>query len=103
MARLDHKATAISLLVVLGVRGWSEGLHAVKATGGESIRPYRCTINMYLICMCWLRRSAPPKRAVTGRIEDRGAEKTATIDPKFGFIRGIPGFPGPPLPLGVIQ
>jgi hypothetical protein len=67
------------------------------------IRPYRCTINMYLICMCWLRRSAPPKRAVTGRIEDRGAEKTATIDPKFGFIRGIPGFPGPPLPLGVIQ
>ncbi len=129
-------------------RGWSEGLHAVKATGGESsdawrsvlddligrglcrphfpdrcptrwpirdrnrgakpaasagIRPYRCTINMYLICMCWLRRSAPPKRAVTGRIEDRGAEKTATIDPKFGFIRGIPGFPGPPLPLGVIQ
>jgi hypothetical protein len=60
-------------------------------------RPYSCTINMYLICMCWLRRVG------TVKIEDRGAEKPATIDPKFGFIRGIPGFIGSPFPLGVIQ
>jgi hypothetical protein len=34
--RLDHKATAISLLVVLGVRMVSKVLLAVKAMGGES-------------------------------------------------------------------
>ena len=45
MARLDHKATAISLLVVLGVRGWSEGLHAVKATGGESSDAWRSVLD----------------------------------------------------------
>jgi len=58
-------------------------------------------INMYLICMCWLRRVGIAKTGVDR--EDRGAEKTATIDPTFGFIRGIQGFLGPPLPLGVIQ
>jgi hypothetical protein len=43
--RLDRKATAISLLVVIGVR--SDGqkvLLAVKAMGGESAEPTRTSL-----------------------------------------------------------
>jgi hypothetical protein len=53
------------------------------------IRPYRCTVNMYLICMCWLPGVGTSKRGRHGQIVGRGAEKTATIDPMFRFIRGI--------------
>ena len=56
------------------------------------IRPYRCTINMYLICMCWLRGSDTAK---IGR--DPGqrneAEKAATSTPKFGVHPRNPDFP----------
>lgn len=40
--RLDHKATAISLLVVLGVR---KVLLAVKAMGGESSDAWRSVLD----------------------------------------------------------
>jgi putative transposase len=39
--RLDHKATAISLLVVLGVRMVRRCCFAVKAVGGDSSDAWR--------------------------------------------------------------
>ena len=70
--------------------------------GSGRQQSYRCTINMYLIRMSWLRGAGTAK---TGRDQgrSRGAEKTAITRPNFGVIRGIPVFPGPPLALGALQ
>jgi hypothetical protein len=80
----------------------SQRPHSWCTAGTGRQQSYRCTINMYLIRMSWLRGAGTAK---TGRDQGRsgGAEKTAIIRPNFGVIRGIPVFPGPPLALGALQ
>jgi hypothetical protein len=63
-------------------------IRGANPAGSGRQQSYRCTINMYLIRMSWL-------RGKTGRDQSRsrGAEKTAIIRPNFGVHSGKPGFP----------
>jgi hypothetical protein len=67
-------------------------IRGANPAGSGRQQSYRCTINMYLIRMSWLRGAGTTK---TGRDQSRsrGAEKTAIIRPNFGVHSGKPGFP----------
>jgi hypothetical protein len=63
-------------------------IRGANPAGSGRQQSYRCTINMYLIRMSWLRGKTGRDRS-----RSRGAEKTAIIRQISGFIRGNPGFP----------
>ena len=104
--RLESRCRGIALSTIGSAAGFAAPTFRIadspqpddacqRPHSGCGIRPYRCTKNMYLIRMCWLRGAGTAKTAVTG------ADRRTMA--KFGVHPGIRVFPGPPLPLGAIQ